>query len=148
MSLPTVDKIWMDGELVDWDKAQVHVLTHALHYGSGVFEGIRRYETADGPAVFRLTDHMKRFERSAKMLYMDLGYSVDEMVQAVKDTISAALDRAATLPGPVRIELGEYVTGWVKLHERGIAYEIVEDGSQPGSGTVVPYQTLVIHSAP
>ena len=77
MSLPTVDKIWMDGELVDWDKAQVHVLTHALHYGSGVFEGIRCYETADGPAVFRLTEHMERFERSAKMLFMDLGYSVE-----------------------------------------------------------------------
>ena len=88
-TLPTVDKIWMDGELVDWDKAQVHVLTHALHYGSGVFEGIRCYETADGPAVFRLTDHMERFERSAKMLFMDLGYTVDEMVEAVKDTIRA-----------------------------------------------------------
>jgi len=87
MSLPTVDKIWMDGELVDWDKAQVHVLTHALHYGSGVFEGIRCYETADGPAVFRLREHMERFERSAKMLFMDLGYSVDEMVDAVKETI-------------------------------------------------------------
>jgi branched-chain amino acid aminotransferase len=87
MSLPTVDKIWMDGELVDWDKAQVHVLTHALHYGSGVFEGIRCYETPDGPAVFRLTEHMERFERSAKMLFMDLGYSVEEMVEAVKETI-------------------------------------------------------------
>jgi branched-chain amino acid aminotransferase len=87
MSLPAVDKIWMDGELVDWDKAQVHVLTHALHYGSGVFEGIRCYETADGPAVFRLRDHMERFERSARMLYMDLAYSVDEMVEAVKETI-------------------------------------------------------------
>ncbi len=87
MALPKVDKIWMDGELVDWDKAQVHVLTHALHYGSGVFEGIRCYETADGPAVFRLTEHMERFERSAKMLFMDLGYTVDELVTAVKDTI-------------------------------------------------------------
>ena len=87
MSLPTVDKIWMDGELVDWDKAQVHVLTHALHYGSGVFEGIRCYETPAGPAVFRLTEHMERFERSAKMLFMDLGYSVEEMVEAVKETI-------------------------------------------------------------
>jgi len=77
----------MDGELVDWDKAQVHVLTHALHYGSGVFEGIRAYTTPDGPAVFRLTDHMKRFERSAKMLFMDLGYTVEEMVEAVKETI-------------------------------------------------------------
>ena len=89
MSLPTVDKIWMDGELVDWDKAQVHVLTHALHYGSGVFEGIRCYSTPDGPAVFRLTDHMERFERSAKMLFMDMGYSVEETVEAVKYTIRA-----------------------------------------------------------
>ncbi len=89
MALPTVDFIWMDGKLVEWDKAQVHVLTHALHYGSGVFEGIRCYETADGPAVFRLTEHMQRFERSAKMLFMDLGYSVDEMVEAVKETIRA-----------------------------------------------------------
>jgi len=87
--LPKVDKIWMDGELVDWDKAQVHVLTHALHYGTGVFEGIRCYETADGPAVFRLTEHMERFERSAKMLFMDLGYTVAEMVEAVKQTIRA-----------------------------------------------------------
>ena len=87
MALPTVEKIWMDGELVDWDKAQVHVLTHALHYGSGVFEGIRCYETAEGPAVFRLTEHMERFERSAKMLFMDLGYSVEELVEAVKETI-------------------------------------------------------------
>jgi branched-chain amino acid aminotransferase len=87
--LPKVDKIWMDGELVDWDKAQVHVLSHALHYGSGVFEGIRCYETAEGPAVFRLTEHMERFERSAKMLFMDLGYTVDEMVESVKATIRA-----------------------------------------------------------
>ena len=87
MVLPAVDKIWMDGELVDWDKAQVHVLTHALHYGSGVFEGIRCYSTAEGPAVFRLREHMERLERSAKMLFMDIGYTVDEMVEAVKDTI-------------------------------------------------------------
>ena len=89
MSLPTVDKIWMDGELVDWEKAQVHVLTHALHYGSGVFEGIRCYSTSEGPAVFRLTEHMERFERSAKMLFMDMGYTVEETVEAVKATIRA-----------------------------------------------------------
>ncbi len=87
MALPKVDKIWMDGTLVDWDSAQVHVLSHALHYGSGVFEGIRCYETPDGPAVFRLTEHMERFERSAKMLLMDLGYSVAETIEAVKETI-------------------------------------------------------------
>jgi branched-chain amino acid aminotransferase len=87
--MPKVDKIWMDGELVDWDAAQVHVLSHALHYGSGVFEGIRCYETADGPAVFRLTDHMARLDRSARMLLMDIGRSVPEMVEAVKETIRA-----------------------------------------------------------
>ena len=87
MALPEVDFIWMDGKLVPWADANVHVLTHALHYGTGVFEGIRCYETADGPAVFRLTEHMQRFERSAKMLFMDLGYSVAEMVEAVKTTI-------------------------------------------------------------
>jgi branched-chain amino acid aminotransferase len=91
--LPKVDKIWMDGELVDWDKAQVHVLTHALHYGSGVFEGIRCYETPDGPAVFRLTEHMERLERSAKALRMNMEYSVDDLVEATK-----ALIRANKLP--------------------------------------------------
>lgn len=85
--LPTVDKIWMDGELVDWDKAQVHVLTHALHYGSGIFEGIRCYHTDSGSAVFRLTEHMERFESSAKMLLMDLGYSIEQMVESVKETV-------------------------------------------------------------
>jgi branched-chain amino acid aminotransferase len=89
MSLPQVEKIWMDGSLVDWDDAQVHVLTHALHYGSGVFEGIRCYETADGPAVFRLTDHMRRMERSAKILRMPLGYTAEELVDATKDVIRA-----------------------------------------------------------
>lgn len=89
MALPEVEFIWMDGKLVPWADAKVHVLTHALHYGSGVFEGIRCYETPDGPAVFRLREHMERFDRSAKMIFMDLGYSVDEMVEAVKETVRA-----------------------------------------------------------
>jgi branched-chain amino acid aminotransferase len=86
--LPEVDFIWMDGELVEWKNATVHVLTHALHYGSGVFEGIRCYETSAGPVVFRLTDHMKRLDRSARMLFMELPISVDESVDAVKQTIA------------------------------------------------------------
>ncbi|MDZ4167892.1 MAG: branched-chain amino acid transaminase [Coriobacteriia bacterium] len=89
MALPEVEFIWMDGALVPWADAKVHVLTHALHYGSGVFEGIRCYATDDGPAVFRLTEHMERFERSARMLFMDLGYPVEEMVASVKETIRA-----------------------------------------------------------
>jgi branched-chain amino acid aminotransferase len=72
-------KIWMNGELVDWADAKVHVGTHGLHYGSGVFEGIRAYETPKGTAVFRLTDHLIRLHNSARLLYMELPYSVEEL---------------------------------------------------------------------
>jgi branched-chain amino acid aminotransferase len=67
----------------------VHVLTHTLHYGTGVFEGIRAYETANGPAVFRLTDHMKRLHNSAKIMGMELPYSVEELVEATKQTVKS-----------------------------------------------------------
>jgi branched-chain amino acid aminotransferase len=87
MPITPTPQIWFNGELIPWDEAKIHILTHSLHYGMGVFEGIRAYETADGPAVFRLTDHMKRFEASARILMMPLPYSVEEMVQAVKDTV-------------------------------------------------------------
>ncbi len=87
MPLQTVDKIWMDGELVPWHEAKVHILTHSLHYGSGVFEGIRAYQTSQGAAVFRLTDHIKRLFTSAKVYLIDVPYSVDDLVEAVKDTV-------------------------------------------------------------
>ncbi len=77
----------MNGTLVDWDKAQVHILTHTLHYGTGVFEGIRAYETPKGPAVFRLTDHIKRFFNSAHIMGMEMTYTPDEIVSAVKKTV-------------------------------------------------------------
>jgi branched-chain amino acid aminotransferase len=83
------DKIWMNGELVDWADAKVHVGTHALHYGSGVFEGIRCYETERGPAVFRLRDHLERLENSAKVLYMDLPYAREELRLATHELIAA-----------------------------------------------------------
>ena len=89
MSLPKVDKIWMDGKLVNWDDATVHVLTHCLHYGSGVFEGIRAYDTGNGPAVFRLTDHMKRLFRSAKIYRMEIPFTLEELVEATKNTVKA-----------------------------------------------------------
>jgi len=99
MPITPTPKIWMNGELVDWDKAQVHVLTHTLHYGTGVFEGIRAYETADGPAVFRLTDHIARLHDSAKILGLELPYTVDELVQATKDTVaSTGLDSCYIRP--------------------------------------------------
>lgn len=89
MPITEVSKIWMNGELVDWKDANVHLLTHALHYGSGVFEGIRAYGTSKGTHVFRLTDHLKRLERSARLYFMDLPFSVEEMAQATKDLIRA-----------------------------------------------------------
>jgi branched-chain amino acid aminotransferase len=79
--------IWMDGELVPWNEAKVHVLTHSLHYGLGVFEGIRAYETKTGPAVFRLTPHIKRLFNSAKIYMLDIPFTLEEMIQATKDTV-------------------------------------------------------------
>jgi branched-chain amino acid aminotransferase len=87
MPITPTEKIWFNGELIPWEDAKIHILTHTLHYGMGVFEGIRAYETDDGPAVFRLTDHMRRMDQSARILMMPMPYSVDEMVQAVKDTV-------------------------------------------------------------
>jgi branched-chain amino acid aminotransferase len=87
MPITPTEKIWFNGELIPWEDAKIHVLTHTLHYGMGVFEGIRAYETEDGPAAFRLTDHMRRMEQSARILMMPMPYSVDEMVQAVKETV-------------------------------------------------------------
>jgi branched-chain amino acid aminotransferase len=83
------ENIWMNGELVDWAEAKVHVGVHGLHYGSGIFEGIRCYDTPGGPAVFRLPDHLARFERSAKVLDMRLPYSAEEMRAATHQLIAA-----------------------------------------------------------
>jgi branched-chain amino acid aminotransferase len=84
-----VEKIWMDGELVEWADAKIHVLSHAVHYGSGVFEGIRAYETARGPAVWHLDEHLKRLYRSAKLYHLDMPYSIEAITDAVKETIRA-----------------------------------------------------------
>ena len=89
MPITPTPKIWMNGELVDLENARVHVLTHTLHYGTGVFEGIRAYETDQGPGVFRLTEHIERLFRSAKILGMDMPYSVAELIQATKDTVAS-----------------------------------------------------------
>ena len=80
--------IWMDGELVAWDDATVHVLAHGLHYGTGAFEGIRAYETEQGTAVFRLTEHMERLVRGCKALGIPLEWSADDLVKAGKETLS------------------------------------------------------------
>lgn len=79
--------IWFDGAFVPWREAQVHVLTHTLHYGMGVFEGVRAYETARGPAIFRLQDHTKRFLNSAKIMHMDLPWDADALNQAQREAV-------------------------------------------------------------
>src|ERR687897_801638 len=90
MPITPTEKIWMNGELVAWDDARIHVLTHSLHYGMGVFEGIRAYETEQGPGIFRLTDHIERLFRSAHILGMELPYTIEELIQATKDTVVAS----------------------------------------------------------
>jgi branched-chain amino acid aminotransferase len=87
MPVPEVDKIWMDGELVDWWDAKIHILTPTLHYGWGVFEGIRAYETERGAAVFQHQAHMERLHRSAQILQMEVPYSVDELMEATRELI-------------------------------------------------------------
>ena len=94
MPIEPTQHIWMNGELVAWEDAKIHVLTHSLHYGMGVFEGIRAYETADGPGIFRLTDHINRLFESAQILMMDIPFTPEELVEATKETV-----RASGLPG-------------------------------------------------
>lgn len=88
MPIEPVEKVWMNGELVNWADAKIHILTHALHYGTGVFEGIRCYETPRGPAVFRLRDHLARMERSGKIFMMDIPFSVEDLRGAVHDLVT------------------------------------------------------------
>jgi branched-chain amino acid aminotransferase len=86
--LGTADLIWMNGEFVAWEDANVHVLTHGLHYGTGVFEGIRAYETERGTAIFRHHDHLDRLHRSAELYHMRVPYSIEELRQATHELIA------------------------------------------------------------
>jgi len=104
--MDTARYIWMDGRLVDFEDATVHVLTHALHYGTGVFEGIRAYEAAGGTAVFRLREHIDRMIRSAKAYQMDIGYTSDELVEASKEVVRANEFRSAYIRPIVFLGLG------------------------------------------
>lgn len=85
--VPKTEKIWFDGKFVDWDDAKVHVLTHSLHYGLAVFEGIRCYETDRGPAVFRLKDHVERFFKSAHIFTLKIPFTEEEIYNAVLETV-------------------------------------------------------------
>jgi branched-chain amino acid aminotransferase len=84
----TADLIWLNGQFVAWEDAKVHVLTHAMHYGTGVFEGIRAYETERGPAVFRHQDHLDRLENSSKLYYMDLPFSKEQIREATHELVA------------------------------------------------------------
>ena len=87
--METVDLIWHNGELVAWEDAKVHVLTHGLHYGTGVFEGERCYDTQHGPAIFRHTDHLQRLFKSAELYYMPIPYALEELRAATHELIAA-----------------------------------------------------------
>lgn len=127
MSFEGVKKVWMNGSLVDFADAKISVYTHALHYGSGVFEGIRCYETARGSEVFRLTEHMERLVWSAKIYRMEIPYSVPQLCAATLETIKANGFKACyirplvyrgygslgvnPLPNPVDVMIGVWTWG-------------------------------------
>lgn len=87
--IPKTDSIWFNGALIPWEEARVHVLSHALHYGTGVFEGMRCYPTADGPAVFRLDAHLRRFFDSAALYEIGIPYSAEQLADATLDVVRA-----------------------------------------------------------
>ncbi len=99
-------KIWRDGRLVNWRDANIHVMSHVVHYGSGVFEGVRAYDTPRGPAIFRLRDHMRRLRDSCKIYRMPIKHTVEELCKACVDTVAANPFRAAYLR-PIVIRGGE-----------------------------------------
>ena len=97
-------KIWMDGEMVDWRDAKIHVLTHTLHYGMGVFEGVRAYDAVGGTAIFRLAEHTRRFFNSAKIFQMALPFDEATLAQAQQELTNALRDIVA----------GAQERGWVR----------------------------------
>ena len=99
-------KIWRDGQLVPWDDATIHVMSHVVHYGSSIFEGLRFYETPAGPAIFRLDDHMRRLHDSCKIYRMPLRHSIDALVQGCVETVGANDIRKGYLR-PVVVRTGE-----------------------------------------
>jgi branched-chain amino acid aminotransferase len=142
MTLPKSEKIWFDGKLVDWEKATVHVATHALHYGSSVFEGIRVYETDSGPAVFGLDPHIDRLYKSCKIFRMEIPYSPEEIRQAILDTVRAnrhkacyirplvfrGFDNVALNPQTCPVQVAIFTFEWGHLLGAGAAEDGVDVG--------------------
>jgi len=104
--IPKTDKIWMDGKFVNWDDAKVHVLTHTLHYGLGIFEGIRCYETGKGSAIFRLDEHIDRLFNSAHIFLMEIPYSRKDIKDAIIETIKVNRIKACYIRPLVYIGYG------------------------------------------
>jgi branched-chain amino acid aminotransferase len=137
------EKIWFSGELVDWADAKIHVGSHGLHYGTGVFEGIRCYRTDRGPAVFRLADHLHRLENSARLLYMPLPFSAAELRAAVHETVAVnGLDECYVRP------IAFYGYGELGIHTGTNPVEVVilafpwgaylgEEGQKKGIRTMI-----------
>lgn len=113
MGFAKTEKIWFNGRLVNWDEAQVHVLAHGLHYGTGVFEGLRCYATADGPAVFRLDAHMERFFQSADLYELPIPYTRETLTEATLELIRANRLEAAYLR-PIAFFDAETLSVWTK----------------------------------
>lgn len=145
--------IWMDGSLVPWDDAKVHVLSHGLHYGTGAFEGIRAYEGPDGTAVFRLTDHMDRLVRSAKALGIPLEYTVDDLVEVAKELLRVN-DLVAGYIRPITF----FGTGSMGLNPAGANVHMImatwpwgaylgEDGLEKGIRVAVSSWRRINHNA-
>jgi branched-chain amino acid aminotransferase len=145
----TADLIWLNGEFVAWEDAKVHVLTHAMHYGTAVFEGIRAYETERGTAIFRHRDHLDRLEASAKLYYMDLPFSKEQIREATHELIGRnSLKSCYIRPlvyrgyGPMGLNpLDNPVEAMVAVWEWG-AY-LGEEGKQNGvRGRVSSYRRI------
>ncbi|MEI7645259.1 MAG: branched-chain amino acid transaminase [Chloroflexales bacterium] len=107
MPIAKMDYIWFNGELVEWDKATIHVLSHVVHYGTSFFEGVRCYETPKGTAIFRLTPHMRRLVDSARIYRTEIPYSLEQLVAAVKATVRANKLRAGYIRPVVYRGYGE-----------------------------------------
>src|SRR5262249_31722174 len=112
--MQATQKIWMDGQFVDWDKAQVHVLSHTLHYGLGVFEGILCYDTASGPAIFRLQEHLDRLFHSAHIAGMTIPWTPDDIRRAIIDTVK--INNAGECYMPLLVAVGEGKMGVTNRH--------------------------------
>ena len=128
MGFIKTEQIWFNGSLVNWDDARVHVLAHGLHYGTGVFEGMRSYPTADGPAVFRLDAHMERFFKSAEVYELPIPYSKETLTEATLDVIRRNKLEAAYIR-PIAFFDAETLSVWTKDCPVSVAIAAFPTGS-------------------